>query len=43
MMRDIMTVYMTQAELARDVHAVLEKVRQAVASKTYQLIAAGEH
>lgn len=29
-MRNIMTVYMTEAELARDVHAVLEKVRQGV-------------
>ena len=29
-MRDIMTVYMTEANLARDVHAVLEKVRQGV-------------
>ena len=29
-MRNIMTVHMTEAELARDVHAVLEKVRQGV-------------
>ncbi len=29
-MRNIMTVRMTEAELARDVHAVLEKVRQGV-------------
>jgi antitoxin (DNA-binding transcriptional repressor) of toxin-antitoxin stability system len=30
MIEDIMTVRMTEAELARDVHAVLEKVRQGV-------------
>jgi antitoxin (DNA-binding transcriptional repressor) of toxin-antitoxin stability system len=29
-MRNIMTVRMTEAELARDVHAALEKVRQGV-------------
>jgi antitoxin (DNA-binding transcriptional repressor) of toxin-antitoxin stability system len=28
MIKDIMTVRLTEAELARDVHAVLEKVRQ---------------
>lgn len=30
MISNIMTVHMTEAELARDVHAVLEKVRQGV-------------
>jgi antitoxin (DNA-binding transcriptional repressor) of toxin-antitoxin stability system len=30
MISTIMTVHMTEAELARDVHAVLEKVRQGV-------------
>lgn len=30
MIDDIMTVRMTEAELARDVHAVLERVRQGV-------------
>ena len=30
MIKHIMTVHMTEAELARDVHAVLEKVRQGV-------------
>ncbi len=30
MMRNIMTVHITEAELARDVHAVLERVRQGV-------------
>jgi len=29
-MIDVMTVHMTEAELARDVHAVLEKVRQGI-------------
>jgi antitoxin (DNA-binding transcriptional repressor) of toxin-antitoxin stability system len=30
MIEDVMTVHMTEAELARDVHAVLEKVRQGI-------------
>ena len=30
MIRDMMTVHVTEAELARDVRAVLEKVRQGV-------------
>jgi antitoxin (DNA-binding transcriptional repressor) of toxin-antitoxin stability system len=30
MVRDMMTAHVTEAELARDVHAVLEKVRQGI-------------
>ena len=30
MIEDMMTVHVTEAELARDLHAVLEKVRQGV-------------
>jgi hypothetical protein len=35
---DIMTLRMTEAELARDVHAVLEKVRQGVESSSNRAI-----
>jgi antitoxin (DNA-binding transcriptional repressor) of toxin-antitoxin stability system len=30
MIRDMITVHVTEAELARDLHAVLEKVRQGI-------------
>lgn len=30
MIRDMMTMHVTEAELARDIHAVLDKVRQGI-------------